>query len=394
VQDEQDEKIIINIKYILKFNQMKVLIVITHGNIGGATNSVFYLAKGLKDKGVNVKVGFGEGEYLKEKLEKEKIEFVNFKWLKRTHNPFSNLFFIFEIKKFLDKEKFDICHFNSTNALFGAIGAKISKSKPKTVFTFRGLSILDPNYKKYLWLKPIYWLIFKFLLFFIDIPVFVSQRNLEDAKKIKLIKKGIVIYNGIPKPEFLEREIARRFFEEKIKVDLKDKFLIGSIGRLDYSKNYEFLIEVFPEILKIRRKAIAIIIGEGQERKKLEKLIEKLNLKEKIFLIGEIKDSSKYLKGFDLFILPSKYEGLSITLIESLFAQIPILASDVGGNKEIIGEDCIFKLNDGKEFLIKIKKLEIPKFQDVFRIEKTCSNYINIYHKLCNTSSKTLQQDL
>ena len=371
---------------------MKVLIVITHGNIGGATNSVFYLAKGLRENGVEVKVGFGEGEYLKEKLEKEKIEFVNFKWLKRTHNPFSNLFFIFEIKKFLDKEKFDICHFNSTNALFGAIGAKISKSKPKTVFTFRGLSILDPNYKKNLWLKPVYWLIFKFLLFFIDIPVFVSQRNLEDAKKIKLTRKGVVIYNGIPEPEFLEKGAARKFFEKRIKVDLKDKFLIGSIGRLDYSKNYEFLIEVFPEILKIKPEAIAIIIGEGQERKKLENLIEKTNLKEKIFLIGELKDASKYIKAFDLFVLPSRYEGLSITLIETLFAQISILVSDVGGNVEIVGKDCIFK--NKEEFLEKIRKLKIPESQNIFRIEKTCSNYLNLYQKLYDTFSKIQKQDL
>ena len=219
---------------------MKILICITKGEIGGATNFVFWLAKGLKERGIKVKVGFGEGEYLKEKLEKEKIDFVNFKWLKRTHNPFSNLFFIFEIKKFLDKEKFDVCHFNSTNALFGAIGAKISKSKPKTIFTFHGLSILDPNYKKAWYLKFIYWLAFKFLLFFVDIPVFVSKNNLETAKKLKLVKEGIVIYNGIPEPEFLEREIARKFFEEKIKIDLENKFLIGSIGRIDYQKIMSF----------------------------------------------------------------------------------------------------------------------------------------------------------
>jgi glycosyltransferase involved in cell wall biosynthesis len=371
---------------------MKVLIVITHGNIGGATNSVFYLAKGLKDKDVNVKVGFGEGEYLKEKLEKEKIEFVNFKWLKRTHNPFSNLFFIFEIKKFLDKEKFDICHFNSTNALFGAIGAKISKSKPKTVFTFRGLSILDPNYKKNLWLKPIYWLIFKFLLFFIDIPVFVSQKNLEDAQKIKLTKKGVVIYNGIPEPEFLERETARKFFEKKIKINLKDKFLIGSIGRLDYSKNYEFLIEVFPEILKIKPEAIAVIIGEGSERKKLENLIKRENLKEKIFLIGELKDPSKYLKAFDLFVLPSRYEGLSITLIESLFAGMTILGTNVGGNYEILeNAGWVYNLDDNDDFLRKIKQIiESEKILEelstkakmkayFFSIEKTLEEYLKIY---------------
>jgi glycosyltransferase involved in cell wall biosynthesis len=311
---------------------MKVLIVITQGVVGGATNSVYFLAKGLKEKNIDVKVGFGEGEYLKEKLEKENIPYINFKWLKRTHNPLVNLFFIFEIKRIFDKEKFDVVHFNSTNALFGAVGVKISRSKPKTIFTFRGLSILDPYYQKNKILKIIYWFVFKFLLLFVDIPVFVSKHNLEIAEKIKLTNRGIVIYNGIPEPEFLDKENARRFFEEKLKINLKDKFLIGSIGRLDYQKNYEFLIEIFPEILKIKENSITIIIGEGEERKKYENLIEKLNLKDKFFLIGEIKDASKYLKGFDLFVLPSRYEELSITFTEKENFSIEMM---VGNYKNI-----------------------------------------------------------
>jgi glycosyltransferase involved in cell wall biosynthesis len=358
---------------------MKILIVITHGKIGGTTNFVFWLAKGLKEKGIDVKVGFGEGEYLKEKLEKEKIDYVNFKWLKRTHNPLANLFFIFEIKNFLKKEKFDVVHFNSTNTLFGTIGAKLTKTK--TVFTFHGLSILDPYYKKHLLLKPIYWFVFKFLLLFVDVPVFVSKDNLEYARKIKLTKKGVVIYNGIPEPDFFDREKAINFFEEKLKIDLKDKFIIGSIGRLDYPKNYEFLISIFPKILKIKEKAICMIIGDGPERKKLENLIKNLNLEDKVFLLGEIKNASQYLKGFDLFILPSRYEGLSITLIEALFAEIPIIASDVGGNKEIIDQENVYKLNDEKELLEKIlnSKPSDKSLKENFKIETTINNYLKVY---------------
>ncbi|MEM1578028.1 MAG: glycosyltransferase, partial [Candidatus Pacearchaeota archaeon] len=215
---------------------------------------------------------------------------------------------------------------------------------------------------------------------FVDIPVFVCQENLKWAKEKKLVKDGVVIYNGIETPEFLERELARKFFEEKIKISLKEKFLIGSIGRLDYSKNYEFLIKIFPEILKIKPEAILIIIGEGSERKKLENLIEKLNLKERIFLIGEIKDASKYLKGFDLFVLPSRYEGFSIVLIESLFAKIPILASDVGGNKEIISENCIFQ--EKKNFLEKFKNLPFPlRNEENFKKEKMISQYLDLFSK-------------
>ena len=360
---------------------MKILIIITHGKIGGATNFVFWLAKGLREKEIEVKVGFGKGEYLREKLEKEKISYINFKWLKRTHNPLSNLFFIFELKKFLEKEKFDICHFNSTNALFGAIGAKISKKRPKTIFTFHGLSILDPNYKSLF--KWFYFLIFKFLLKFIDIPVFVCKENLKLAKEKKLVKEGFVIYNGIETPKFFEKEEARKFFEEKIKISLKDKFLIGSIGRLDYQKNYEFLIKIFPEILKVKNGAIGVIVGEGPKRKKLEKLIEKLNLKEKIFLVGEIKDASRYLKAFNLFVLPSRYEGLSVTLIETLFAQVPVFVSNVGGNEEIVEKECVFELNNEKEFLEKIKNPKTPrKNLEIFKIERMVENYFGLLNSL------------
>lgn len=364
---------------------MRLLILITHGNIGGATNFVYWLAEGLKQKGVEVTVGFGEGDYLKNLLKKAGIDFVNFKWLKRTHNPIYNLFFIKEFKKYLDNNSFDVCHFNSTNALFGAIAAKLSKNKTKNIFTFHGLSILDPNYKKKYFLKIIYWLVFKFLLLFIDTPVFVCKANLETAKKLHLVKNGVVIYNGIPEPKFLSRDEARKFFAKNLSIDIKDKFIIGSIGRLDYSKNYEFLIKNFSEILKIKPNAICIIIGEGPERKKYEKLIKKLGLETEIFLLGEKQNASQYMKGFDLFILPSRYEGLSITLIEALFAQIPILASDVGGNKEIADPPYIFKINNGEIFIEKIKPLLIERglsqqrINHRFYLYKLIDDYKNIY---------------
>ncbi|MCS7184148.1 MAG: glycosyltransferase, partial [Patescibacteria group bacterium] len=230
---------------------MRVLLVITQGVIGGATNSVYWLAKGLKEKKIEVVVGFGEGDYLKEKLKNEGIDYINFKYLRRTINPLRNILFIFEIKNLLDKKKFDVVHFNSSNSLLGAVGAKLSKSKPKTVFVFHGLSVLDPMYRKNLLFKPIYFLFFKLLLRFIDESIFVSIENLKIAKKIKLVKNGIVIYNGIPKPTFLPRDKVIKIFEQKLNINLKNKFIIGSIGRLDYQKNYEFLIKILPRVLKI-----------------------------------------------------------------------------------------------------------------------------------------------
>jgi glycosyltransferase involved in cell wall biosynthesis len=343
-------------------NIKKILIIITKGEIGGAQMSVLGLARGLKQKGHDITVGFGEGDWLEQELGAADITAVRFKSLKRTHNPFANLSFIFELKKYLDQNLFDAVHINSSNALTGALGAKLSRVKPQTVFTFRGLSLLDEHYRKQKLLRFAYRLFFRFFLRNVDQPVFVCQANLDYALKHKIVKKGTCIYNGIDttKFEFWEKEQARNqlmsVMNFKFKI-LNLKFLIGSIGRLDYAKNYEFLIEVFPKILAAKPDAVCLILGEGRERKKYERLIKERKLEENIILAGELPSAARYLKAFDLFVLPSRYEGLSITLIEALTASLPILTTRVGGSSELLrhSEYQLYALDNEAEFLGKIK---------------------------------------
>ena len=332
---------------------MKVLLVITHGNMGGATNVVVDLAKGLKSKGIDVSVGSGEGEYLSKKLDEIAVPHFILKNIQRSHNPLAALFFIFEMKRLVKKEGFDIVQFNSSNSLPGCLGVKMANKKAKTIFTVHGLSILDKNCKTFFLLKSAYYLFFKFFLLFTDAAVFVSKNNLDEAKSMGLVKDGHVIYNGFATSDlvFLEKNDARIAIEEKVGAKLEGKFLIGSIGRLSYQKNYEFLIKSFPNILKVKDSAICVVIGDGPTRAKCENLINKLNLKEKIFLMGELRDGAKYVKGFDLFALSSRYEGLPVTLAECVFAGIPVLASHVGGNDEIVEEKNLYHLDNEEDFL-------------------------------------------
>ena len=246
-------------------------------------------------------------------------------------------------------------HFNSTNALFGAVGAKSRGAK--TVFTFHGLSVLDENYKTYALLKAAYRLVFKFLLHFVDKTVFVCEANLKVAERDGLAKNASVIYNGLDAEEFefLSRDAARDFFSKKTGLDLKDRFIIGSVGRLSYPKNYEFLISAFPNILAVQGNALAVIVGDGPQRKKYENLIGEKKLQDRIFLCGELQAASSYLRAFDLFVLPSRYEGLSISLIETLFSGIPAVASDVAGNAEIIGKEFCYPPGDVDGFVRKIR---------------------------------------
>ena len=350
---------------------MKILITITKGNIGGAQASILTTAKGLRDRGHFVTVGLGEGEFLKNELNKLNIPVYIFKSLKRSLNPFKNIMFIFEIKKYLNNKKVDIIHFNSSNSLLGVIGVKLSKDKPKTIFTFHGLSTLDSQYGNS-FTRAIYWIIFKFLLNFIDKNIFVSYDNLEKAKEMNLVNDGSVIYNGINNKEldFVDKNILIKEMEGRINKDLTNSYIIGSTGRLSWEKNYEFLIKIFPKILEIEPNTICIIIGDGSEKSSLQNLINKLHLEDRIYLIGELKDAVRYLKVFDISILPSLYEGLSISLIENMFAEIPTIASNVGGNKEVIGENFTYPLNNEEAFLRLFEKIHSNNIEQNFEKQK------------------------
>jgi glycosyltransferase involved in cell wall biosynthesis len=369
----------------------KILIVITKGDVGGAQMLVYNLARGLKQKGLDVAVGMGEGTFLRTKLSEEQIPIVHFKYLQRNSNPFALIFFIFELKSFLKKERYDAVQFNSSNSLPGALGVKLADHTIKTVFTVHGLSVLDKNYKASGAFRMIYRLFFKFFLGYVDMPVFVDHHDLEEACALGIVKNGTLIYNGLDEDafHFMPKDIARRMLSEKIGRDASSLFVIGSIGRLSYQKNYEFLIRSFSELLAIAPNAIAVIIGEGPKRPLYETLIKELRLEDRIILLGEIPDASGYLKAFDLFILPSRYEGLPITLTECLFAGVPVLASNVGGNREVANERSLYALDDKADFLKKFStarkdlsgNLCDADKKGLFSLKKMTEDYSKLFEK-------------
>jgi glycosyltransferase involved in cell wall biosynthesis len=110
---------------------------------------------------------------------------------------------------------------------------------------------------------------------------------------------------------------------------------------------------------------------------------------EKIILKGNIENGYRYLKAFDMFVLVSRYEGLSITLLEALKAEIPILASRVGGNGETLAQAELFELNNEKDFIDRFKSLLDNKESVIeknlencekFALRNTVSGYLSLYY--------------
>ncbi len=342
-------------------SDLKVLIVVTLAEVGGAQMSVLNLARELKRRGLDVTLGFGRGDFLHKECLKFKIPTKRFEHLSRSWSVRDNIRFVIELRKYLKENKFDVLHMNSSNTLFGAISAYLLRRRPATFFTYRGMSFLDDRHETSRSKRLFYRTVFRFLTFFVDKEIFVSKENLKSAKKMGLGRKGVVIYNGLSMMElsFMERGNARDELELACGTLLKDKIVVGSIGRLAYQKNYEFLIKNWRTIKEEVPEAICAVLGEGPDRRKLEKMIQKEGISESFFLAGEYPNAVKLLKGFDVFVLPSRYEGLSITTLEALFAGVPMLISKTGGNSEVVGGfgPFLFNVNDGEEFNKKMIKL-------------------------------------
>ena len=341
---------------------MKILFVITKSEIGGAQVFVLNLARSLKGAGCDVEVVAGEGDYLSGELKKENIAFHYLNSLKRDFSLINSFYFIFDLYRLLRDNNYDIVHLNSSNTLIGAISTAFLKIKPKTVFTFHGLSFIDKNYQANYFFKLLAKFYYKLLLNAVNRVIFECTLNYKEVKEAGMVKNAEVIYNGLDEIDmsFLSAENARAFISDKCEMDLTNTFLIGSTGRLIYQKNYEFLIQNFLSIKAKIPNAKVVIIGDGPDRNSYEEMIQKYGVQNDFFLIGELKNSHQYMKGFDVFTLSSRYEGVSISLIEALYAEIPILASNVGGNPDVVGNDenQLFGLDNHEDYISKLCKIK------------------------------------
>ena len=184
---------------------------------------------------------------------------------------------------------------------------------------------------------PIAWVlrqIFTKILFPLqaDLQVGVSQSivnriNRFPGTKIKN-SRALVIYNGIPRGWF-EPVPTKKYSTENRKI-------IGSIGLLIERKGYQYLINAVPKILANNLDCELIILGEGSYRPILEQQIRELGLQGKVKLIGRQADPRFWLEQMDLFVLPSLIEGLPTVIIESMARGVPVVASDIPGNDELI----------------------------------------------------------
>lgn len=353
--------------------RIKILFLITQSEWGGGQEYVFNLASNLPKDQLEPIVMAGEGNNeLFKALESQNLPYSKLKWIKRSINPVFDFLGLFELISIFNKEKPDVIHLNSSKIGFlGSLAAKLCFSKAKIIYTAHGWVFNEPLSP---WLKKIYFLIEKISAPWKNTIICVCESDKQIALINNFNSQITTVYNSV-NPEqlnFFSKDDARN----NLKLN-SDDLVIGTIANFYKTKGLNFLIKAADLLKKDFPNLKTVIIGEGEERNNLESIIKDLKLENNLILTGSIKNAHRLLKAFDLFVLPSVKEGLPYAILKAMAAELPIVATRVGGLPEILPDDCLVETQNFVSLHDKIKTMLAGRLSPVKYNSNSFEEFLN-----------------
>ena len=312
----------------------KVLFVITKSNFGGAQKYVYDLATSLPHETFEVAVALGGHGILKDKLLNAHIRTTSIPFLARDVNPFGDIKTFFELVRLFRTERPHVLHLNSSKVgIMGGLAARLA-GIPCIIFTVHGWAFNENrSVASRLIIKTLSWV----TVLLTHKTIAVSDALARDMNWIGTASKMQVIKNGIHTQEHHSRDEAREFLSNVSgNAFPKDAFIFGTIAELHPNKGLSYAIHAFARIASQNPNSFYVIVGDGQDEATLRTLIAEKKLTNRVFLLGFLEHAASYLKAFDCFVLPSLTEALGYVLLEAGNAELPVIASNVGGISEII----------------------------------------------------------
>lgn len=227
----------------------------------------------------------------------------------------------FFVKKIIHKINPDVIHSHLT------INRYVKFSRPKKgtkiIHTVHNEpSVLWENGKRNRDFKAAKWLVKHYGMQFITLHD--DMRN--EVNKLFKVETSVVLNNGINFERF-ENVLSKTDVLEEFSIQ-KDSFILGHVGRFAEQKNHEFIIKVFEKLCKEKENAFLLLIGDGSLKQKIEEELKERSLENRFLILSNRSDIPDLLNAMDCFIFPSKYEGLSISLIEAQKMKLPCIVSD------------------------------------------------------------------
>lgn len=310
--------------------KIKVLEMIDRSSLGGGQAALLALAAHLDKERFEILISARDGGPLAEEARR-----LGFRFLPVPFKKTFSLSMTRKIRRVLEENEIDILH--THGGIAGLLGRRASgKSKtPAVVHTLHGIHYLHYRNKV---LRYLYIRLERHLSRRTDAVIFVSEADLKEAERYKLAPemKRILIKNGIDVTRFRETDIS-----EKVKKELKWRLnlsppIVGTIARLHRQKGIIDLIRAAGQIHRGSPEAKIVVVGGGPLERVLRVEAQKLGLERFFVMLGERTDARELLSLFDVFVLPSLWEGLPLVLLEAAAMGKPIVATDIDGVREVI----------------------------------------------------------
>lgn len=247
-------------------------------------------------------------------------------------NPFSrqNITAYKELNKFLKSEKIDLIHCHTP---IGGVIGRIAGHKNKVqriIYTahgfhfFKGAPFIN-------WL--LYYPVEKYLSKYTDVLITINQEDYKRAQTFYTKKVEYIPGVGIDTEKIKNVTVNKK--EKRTELGLtEENIVLLSVGELNKNKNHSIVIKALAQINNSN--IHYLICGQGNLKEELLSLIKGLNLENNVKLLGFRKDIHEICKISDVFVFPSKREGLSVALMEAISCNLPVICSNIRGNNDLI----------------------------------------------------------
>jgi glycosyltransferase involved in cell wall biosynthesis len=313
----------------------KVLFLITKSNWGGAQRYVYDLATNLDRTQFDVVVAMGGDGVLREMLQNAGIRTITVPSLTNTMKPRAAIIILKELYALLRTESPAVLHLNSSVAGFlGTVAGRFARV-PKIIFTAHGWAFNEdrPWWQKQL-IKAFHWS--TVLCSHHTIAVsngMAKQMNWPLPKnRLSVINPGRTIGAMFPKAEARAKLVD---FSPELGAYAKDPWVL-CIAELHPIKRHDILFTAIRSLTAVHPKLRLICIGDGARRAYLAHLIKKHGMRDHIFLLGSVHEAARFLHAADVFVLSSTSESYGYVIHEAGLANVPVVATHVGGITDII----------------------------------------------------------
>ncbi len=252
----------------------------------------------------------------------------------------------YRLKRFLDKNKYPVVHIHSDvsfKLLEFSFAAKLAGVK--SIIIHSHSAGIEGKHRK---TKYIVHQLCKRLLKYTAGHYYACSREAANWMycgdlKVKILKNGVD--TNLYKFDKKKRD------EIRDKLKLSDKFIVGNVGRFAYSKNHKRLLYIFKEILAMNSNSVLLLVGNGDLMEETVKIAHALNIFDSIVFYGNTTSVYDMLQALDVFVMPSRFEGLGIAAIEAQSVGIPVICSEGVPEAAIVNENAIrISLNCSDEY--------------------------------------------